>query len=466
MTIAPITARRIFRPPAPPPRRERPGTLGFLLALGRNPLTTWTEDHFTKPMVEADGVLGHVVSVHDPAAIRHVFVDNVANYRKDSLQQRILRRGPGTGLLTAEADAWRLQRRTLAGLFTPRTVATFLPAMVDAAEAVVRRLMRRPLGRPVDACEDMARVTLDILARTIFSDGLDDPETLRRTMGRYLDSIGRVSALDVFDAPQWIPRPGRMMAAPIAAYFDDFVERIIAVRRERLAGDRASVPRDFLTLLIEASDPETGAGLSELDVRANIVTFIGAGHETTANTLSWVLFLLSQDEAVRARVEAELDDVLGDQRLSAAHLPRLVFTRAVIDEALRLYPPAPYMSREAIADDVVGGISVPAGSIVVTAPWVLHRHHLLWTDPDLFRPERFLPDARGPVDRFAYLPFGVGPRVCIGASFALQEATVVVAVLLRRLRFDLKAGHRVMPLQRLTLRPQGGLPMTVKARTA
>ena len=240
---------------------------------------------------------------------------------------------------------------------------------------------------------------------------------------------------------------------------------LIEGRRDLLArGDPA--PSDILTLLLQAADPETGRGLSDLEVRANIVTFIGAGHETTANALSWSIYLLSQDDSARERVEAEVEAVIGGSRLAPEMLPRLVFTKAVIEEALRLYPPVPYMSRAALAQDRIGNLKIPRNSIVTIAPYVLHRHRRLWHEPCAFMPDRFLPGpgAREGIDRFAYLPFGAGPRVCIGSAFALQEAVVVLASVVKAGRFELARGHDVMPIHRVTLRPSGGLPMRLRLR--
>jgi cytochrome P450 len=246
-------------------------------------------------------------------------------------------------------------------------------------------------------------------------------------------------------------------------FFEEVVGELIDNRRAALAR-REDVPRDLLTLLLEAADPETGQGLSDLEVRANIVTFIGAGHETTANALTWSLYLLSQAPGVRERVEAEVDAVAGDGPLDPEDVGRLLFTRAVIDEAVRLYPPVPFMSRAAIREDRIGSLKIPARSVVAIVPWVLHRHRRLWDGPDAFDPDRFLPERRGAIDRFAYLPFGVGPRVCIGASFSLQEAVIVLAAIVRSARLDLSDGHEVTPLHRITLRPEGGLPMRLTPR--
>jgi cytochrome P450 len=454
----------LFRPPAPKPRTEPLGMLAFLREVRRNPLATWMEEHFEEMVLAGESALGRLTVVNDPAIIRHILVDNAANYRKDDLQIRILAPGLGRGLVTAEGEEWRLQRRTIAPLFTPRNVATFFPPMVEAARRLVRRWQRRPDGRVVDAALEMTRVTLDVLERTIFTTGVArDPDALGRAITRFFEGQGRLDPLDIFGFPGWIPRIGRIRSRPAVRFFEEMVHDLIDDRRAMIARGEAA-PRDLLTLLLEASDPETGKGLSDVEVRANIVTFIGAGHETTANALSWSLYLLSQDERARMRIEREVDEVLGEGPIEPHHLERLVYTRAVIDEAIRLYPPAPYMSRAAIADDQIGKLLIPAGSIVAIAPYVLHRHRKLWDEPDAFRPERFMPEERGRIDRFAYLPFGAGPRVCIGASFSLQEAVIVLATIVQAVRFELLEGHEVTPVQRITLRPKGGLPMRLTRR--
>jgi cytochrome P450 len=453
-----------FRPPAPKPRTEPLGMLAFLMELRRNPLATWMEDHFKELVLTGDGVLGHMTVVSDPAIIRHVLLSNAANYRKDDLQIRVLAPGLGRGLITAEGEDWKLQRRTIAPLFTPRNVAGFFPAMVAAADRLVRRWQRRPDGRVVDAALEMTRVTLDVLERTIFTNGVArDPDALGRAITRYFEGLGRVDPADIFGLPDWVPRIGRLRARPAIRFFEEMVDELIDHRKALLARGEPA-PRDLLTLLLEAADPETGKGLSDVEVRANIVTFIGAGHETTANALSWSLYLLSQDERARTRIEREVDEVLGECPLEPHHLEELVYTRAVIDEAIRLYPPVPFMSRAAIEDDRIGSLHIPAGSMVAIAPYVIHRHRRLWDEPDAFRPERFLPEQRGRVDRFAYLPFGAGPRVCIGAGFSLQEAVVVLATIVRAFRLDLVEEHEVMPVQRITLRPRDGLPMHLAQR--
>jgi cytochrome P450 len=329
---------------------------------------------------------------------------------------------------------------------------------------LVRRWSRHRSGRVLDLSLEMTRVTLDVLERTIFTAGISrDPDALGRAITRYFGAIGPIDPMDVLGLPEWLPRLGRIRARPALRYFEEVVGELISTRQALL--DRGeTVPRDLLTLLLQASDPETGQGLTDIEVRANIVTFIGAGHETTANALAWALYLLSQAPDAQRRIEAEVDSVLGDDPFEAGMIERLVFTRAVIEEAMRLYPPVPFLSRAANADDRIKGYRVPKDSLVMMAPYVLHRHTTLWSDPEDFDPDRFMPDRRGSIDRYAYLPFGAGPRICIGASFSLQEAVIVLARVVRSFRLSLEPGHVVRPLQKVTLRPDGGLPMRLTAR--
>jgi cytochrome P450 len=283
-------------------------------------------------------------------------------------------------------------------------------------------------------------------------------------MTEFFNAIGRIDALDVLGAPDFLPRWGRWKARAALRFFDAAMDNIIATRRRRLAEDPNSVPQDILTLLLQAQDPETGQGVSEAEVRANIITFISAGHETTANTLTWSLYLLSQSPRWRERVADEAKREFAGAIETLAD--RLIETRAVIDETLRLYPPIAALSRAALAPDELAGVAIKAGALVVIAPYVLHRHRSLWDRPDVFDPGRHLNGGREKIDRYAYLPFGVGPRICIGATFAIQEATLVLATLMKNFALALTPGHVVRPTLRVTLRPQGGLPMIVRRRVA
>ncbi len=240
------------------------------------------------------------------------------------------------------------------------------------------------------------------------------------------------------------------------------MEAMIAARRQRLAQDPTGAPRDILTLLIEMRDPETGRGLSDMELRSNIVTFMTAGHETTGDAIIWTLFLLSQSHEWSERVAREAALLAGDRRRPA--LERLVETRAVIEETLRLYPSLPAISRVAIDADELAGTRIERGSLVIIAPYVVHRHRRLWERPDIFDPTRFLHGGRQSLDRYVYMPFGGGGRGCIGSIFAIQEATIVIATLMQNFTFELAPGAAVWPVHSVTLRPRGGMPMRVRPR--
>lgn len=451
-----------FTPPAPVPRAQSLGPLALLRVLADNPLEAWTAAHFEQPIVLGGLSFGKAAVVSDPGAIRHVLLDNTANYHKDWLQRRVLSAGLTGGLLTAEDRQWRTQRRALAPLFSRKTVMAFLRPMIDAANGLVERLAERE-GQVVDLAVEVTRVTLDVLERTIFSDGLGrDREDIRMAMKRYFETIGRLDPFDILGVPDVVPRPGRWKLRPMLRLFESTIDTIIATRRARVAADPPGVPRDILTLLLEAKDPETGQALSESEVRASILTFIAAGHETTANCIAWTLYLLSQSSEWRERVQAEADREL--HRVGEDLADRLVETRAVIDESNRLYPPIAAISRVALGPDRLAGQDIKRGTMVVIAPYILHRHRALWEKPNSFDPHRFLGRARERIDRYAYLPFGAGPRVCIGSMFALQEASLVVATLMRHFSFRLAPGHTAWPVQKVTLRPKGGLPMVVRRR--
>ncbi len=444
-------------PPAPVPRPRPLGPIELLGVLVDNPLEAWTEAHFNEPVVVGGLPFVRVVVVSDPAAIRRVLLDNSANYKKDWLQRRILSAGLSNGLLTAESDQWRVQRRMLAPVFVPKAIRSFTTAMAESAHVLVERLSRHR-DEVVDLAAEVTRVSLDVLERTIFSDGFgSNPEEIRKGMKSYFEAIGQIDPFDVFGLPASMPRLGRLKARPAMRVFDQAIDAIISARRKRIAEGPSNVPDDLLTLLLRAEDAQTGIKLTEAEVRSNVLTFIAAGHETTANCLTWALFLLSQSpewrERVRAEANRELDDVTDDLA------DRLVETRAVVDEANRLYPPITAISRAATGPDELAGRAVKRGTMIVIAPYVLHRHRTLWSQPGRFEPRRFLGAKREKIQRFSYLPFGAGPRVCIGSNFALQEAVIVLASLVRRFRFELLQGHTVWPVQRVSLRPKHGLPM-------
>jgi len=454
------------RPPAPEPNAARLGSLAFLIRFWQNPIATWTRQDFELPIIQAKGVHGPVALVSEPAAIRRIYIDNVANYTKDALQRYMLSPGPVDGLITAEGEDWRAQRRALAPLFTPRMVKTFAPAMIESGQWLLDRWLPLREGRRVDVASEMALATLDVLQRAIFPAGLArDPDAFAKAVHDFFNSRARrhLHPFDLLGAPAWLPRVGKPSSAPQRRCFNRAIGDTLREARQAVA-QSGGASRDLLTMMLNARDPQTGEGLDEARIRANVMTFMGAGYETTYSNLTWSLFLLSQHPDWRESVEREVDEVLGLEAFAPEMIDRLPRVRATIEEALRLYPPVPRLSRSAIAADVLVGQPILPGTLVVVAPYVLHRHRALWSDPDWFDPNRFMPGRREAIDRFAFLPFGAGPHTCIGMSFGVQQAIIFLAMILRVYRLDLVAGHRVTPVQRLTLRPKEGMPMLLRRR--
>ncbi|WP_291703612.1 cytochrome P450 [Bradyrhizobium sp.] len=432
--------------------------------LARNPLECWSQDFFSEKIARVGLPIGQAFVVNDPAAIRHVLIDNASNYRKDPIQRRVLSAGLADGLLSAEGERWDIQRRTLAPLFSLRNVRSLTANMLQAVDQLSRRWLALPPGSVVDVVAEMTLLTLNVLALTIFSDGLQgDLDEFRGSMNDYFRAAGRIGLLDLVGAPDFVPRPGGRKLKATLGYFQGVIDALIETRQSECRKNPSDQRCDLLSLLLGALDPATGRAMSPAEVRSNILTFLSAGHETTANTLSWSLYLLSQSDAWRAAVEAEAGEKLAGPPDTL--FDRLTVTRAVVEEALRLYPPISALSRLAQGPDRLGCHDIKARALIVISPYVLHRHVSLWDQPDLFDPSRFLPESRRTIERFAYLPFGAGPRTCIGSTFALQEATIALATLVDRFSIALAAGAKVWPVMSVTLRPGAGLPMRITPKS-
>ena len=457
-----------FRP-AVPARRDGPlPMVPFLWHSWRDPLGTWSQRHFREPQLYGKGPLGAVIVISHPAGVRHVLTENAANYEKGDLQRRIL--GPllAEGLLLTEGGTWRRARRILAPLFTPARMRDLTARMAEVCHARVAGWHLNDGARVLDIDSQMSTLTFEILSATLFSDELGgEAAGFERALNRYLSLGARIDPLDVLNAPSWIPRMGRVASYGSAAFFEKKVAELVTARRARIeAGD--TPPPDLLTALLSARDETDGKGLSDREVAANILTFILAGHETTARTLGWCLHLISRSPDVAPRLKAEAD---GFDVTDPDWAERLPWTRAVIEESMRLFPPAPTLARTAIGSDVIGGPGVEpqaieAGTTVIISPWVLHRHETLWDDPAAFRPERFLPENRKSIDRYAWIPFSAGPRVCIGATFALQEAMIALAAILKVADVEAITTVEPRPIHQITLRSRETMRLRLRARRA
>jgi cytochrome P450 len=417
---------------------------------------------YDDPIVTTRMLLQPVVLVSDPAAVRRVLVENVANYPKTEMERRFFVAIFGAGLLGIDGDLWRAHRRVMAPAFDPRSVASYAPAVSEAAVAFIEHWASLGAGARVDMAEEMTDLTLRIIARTMFSS--DNPELLsaiRGSLGAGSLAIGELSFQDLLP----VLRDRRMrererMIARIFAPLDDLVHAMMAER----AAKPDDQPADLLGRLMAASDDEGGGKLSAREVRDEVVTIFVAGHETTAMTMSWTWYLLSQHPAWVDRLQAELASVLGGRVAGQEDLAKLALTRRVIDESMRLYPAAPGLSmRVALEGDTLCGQKIAKGAAIAVLPWVLHRHRALWDDPERFDPDRFLPERSAGRHRFAFMPFGGGPRVCIGQLLAVNESVLLLASLAQRFRPRLAPDAKVIPMHNVTLQPRRGLEMLLEA---
>ena len=400
------------------------------------------------------GVSWHMVM--DPTALRRILKEKLDDYPKSVTTKLILNPAIGDSLFVAEGAHWRWQRRAAAPAFAQRHVEALGPVMTAAAEASCRRLAGA--RGPVDLFEETVAATFDVISDVTFSgDGMFDRDAVHQSIDAYIAQTAKLSLMDVLGLPAWLPRPGRLFSGPGLKRMKAIADQSIAARAQ--AAEKHGPP-DLLDLLLVAQDPETGRTMTRDELRDNLLTFIVAGHETTALTLAWALDLMAFAPDSQEGAAEEARRALGDRAATAADLGALPLTMRIVNETLRLYPPAAFLSRTAQARDTLCGRQINPGDTVMMPIYALHRHHLLWDRPDAFDPDRFLTAP----DRYAFLPFGAGPRICIGASFALQEAVIILSTLLARFRFARVPGREPQPRMILTLRPEGGVWLTVTPR--
>jgi cytochrome P450 len=446
--------------PAPVPRARLPLS-EFFGTLRDNMIATYTEEAYERDVVQRT-IFGHRrFLVNDPKAIKHVLLDNAANYQKSEITRRILEPGLGKGLITSEGETWRRHRRIMAPAFDQRSIASYAPIMSGAAQEWVEASTHRDGGGRTDIAKAMMGVTLNIISRAMFSsDSEQILAIMERGVARYQARM-RPNLLDFLGVPAWLASLGRIgVARRTLSEFDCEINRLISLRSIR----PEIGPSDLLARLIAARDERTGGGMTAQEVRDHAITIFTAGHETTAMAMTWTWYLLSLHPTEEAKLHAELQSVLGGRPPNSGDLSKLVHTRKVIEESMRLYPPVHTIARVALADDTLAGRHVPKGSIVLIAPWVLHRHRTLWQDPGRFDPERFSPAQSAVRPRFCYMPFGGGPRICIGAAFAMAEATILLATIAQQCRLRLVSGQAVEPQGLITLRPRHGMMMELTPR--
>jgi cytochrome P450 len=455
---APATVPRLAVPRVPD---RRPSLLQFLRVLRDNSLATYGAEAYSADILERRLFWKRTVFINEPGAIKHVLLDNAGNYHKTEITRRLLEPGLGRGLLTSEGETWRHHRRIMAPAFDHRSIVGYSPIMTEIALRLQSEWDARPDGAEIDVAVAMMHATLHIIARTMFSsDSGDIVDIVESGVHRYQAEV-RPELADLLELPLWLSRLGQSRRPErIFTEFDRAIDRLLAARER--AG--AAQPKDLLARLIAARDEETGGGMTAKEVRDQVVTIFMAGHETTAVALTWTWYLLSQHPAVEAKLHAELKAALDGRAPKHEDLAQLPYTRMVIEEAMRLYPPAHTLSRAAMGPDEVLGRRIPKGATVLIVPWLLHRNPKLWEQPEHFDPERFAPDRATRRHRFAYIPFGAGPRICIGAAFAMAEAMLILATLAQRYRLRLVPGFPVDPQGLITLRPRHGMRMILERR--
>jgi cytochrome P450 len=392
-----------------------------------------------------------------PEHVAHVLIKNRDNYTKRAHRARPL---IGDGLAASNGELWKRQRRLLQPHFTMQSVRSLSAGMSAAANRIAQRWeSHADSGQRVDIAEEMLFVALDTICRTITgTEAREDAQGLRRAID---EAVGFVSTKSqVFRLPLALPTAANRRFKRALAIIDAFVYEAIA--RRRMSNENVG---NVLSALLRAASQEGGVAIPEQLLRDEVVTLFLAGHETTARALAWTWYLLAQHPEAEAAVHAELDGVLDGRSAIAADAPRLRMLEYAFQEAMRLYPPIWVFPREASADDRLGGYLVPAGSTVMVCPYLTHHHPEFWDEPERFRPERFAPESAGRrTHQNSYYPFGLGPRACIGAQFALLEATIVLSTLMQRFQLRLVPGHLVEPDFGSMLQPKGGLWMRIYHR--
>jgi cytochrome P450 len=451
--------------PILPPQKRPPGPhenwlIGSARTIQRDPLG------FNVSMFQRYGNVAAIrflmwptYMIYHPQDVKHVLQENHRNYSKDTYLIHFLRPLLGQGLFSNDGPSWLQQRRLMQPAFHRKQLATFGMLMTGATTSLLEHWQNATTrDQPLDVAREMMRLTLRIVGQALFSIDLsDETDTVGQAFTALLTSISDYIFNPV--PPLNIPTPRNRRIRKSIRTLDGVVQEIITAHR-RLDADTS----DLLSMLLLARDEETGEGMNDRQVRDEVMTLLLAGHETTSNALTWTWYLLSQHPDAESRLHAELEQVLGGSIPTVEDLPRLPYTRMVLEEALRLYPPVVGFNRKTLRDDEVGGYVVPANTLIWLSPYMTHRHPDFWENPDVFDPERFSPERSTGRPHFAYFPFGGGPRLCIGSTFAMMEAQLILATVAQRYRLRLVPDHQVEPQVMLTLRPRHGLAMTLHER--
>jgi cytochrome P450 len=440
-----------IKPPARPLNR-----LAFVARFLRNPLLVIPQAVYEQDFVRFDGGSTPFAWITEPGLIKAMLLDEHEKFDK-LVQIRVL--GPllGKGILTSEGAEWKWQRQTSAPMFRHHELMTFVPTFVRAARQLLDRWRRSPVGSRQQIERDMTRVTFDVVCATLLPSGdATVATTVEASTDRFQKSGNWHRLYIIANAPSWLPQPGRRAMQEAIRTLRSLVAGM--VRERRRTGETRD---DLMHRLMHAHDPETGRPMNDEQLIDNLLTFYLAGHETTAMALTWTLYLLARSPEWTGMLKSEIARVAGGAPIAAEHIEKLVLTQQVLKESMRVYPPVPLLSRQAIADVSLGSHALKAGTTIVMPIYAIHRHRKRWHDPNLFDPTRFAPENEAKISRYQYMPFGAGPRICIGMAFAMIEATAMLATILQAVRFQTVDDHVPIPIARVTLHPKGGMPLKV-----
>jgi cytochrome P450 len=449
-----------FVPPYPKRHKQNISPLKSLLLARRDLLSIWTEDSFELELMSQKILKQHVFIANSPDLVKEIFVTRHQNYERKSPQmRRALEPLLGDGLFISDGETWAQRRKMQTHLFNAAHIKRYSTTMIDTTEEMVENWAKTTTGESLLVLPEMAKLTAEIISRALFGEkmGAEYASEVVDAFSDYQASVSQMAIPNFLGLPDWFPmigsKRGRINSS--AKRIHDIVDRII----EKAALDPK---QDTIATELLAAN-KAGENINKEQIRNEMIVLFMAGHETTANTLAWFWYLVSQSPTVEKKLHEELDNVLNGALPTYEDVPKLVYTRAILEETMRLYPPVPLLSRQAKHEDVLRNKTIPAGSIMIISPWLIHRHKRYWDKPDHFIPERFMPGAKKPI-KFTYLPFSLGPRVCIGKSFGLTESILCTAILAQKYRLTLPQGEKVTHECRLTLRPKGKLPMTLVHR--
>lgn len=442
-----------FTPPTVVPPGRPLGVFASLRAVRRNVLNVLPAISFTQPIVTGTTGPARWHMLQGAEGMRRVFLDNVANYPKSEVMIRMLRPAVGASLFTSEGDAWRWQRRAIAPVFSARNVRALAPVMSATAERAAARV---GAGEgPVEMVREMLSATFDVICEVALSGRAHfDAEEYGAAITRYFLTVGRASLLDFLELPPWVPRPGEILGRGAVRTMHRMVAAAIEARRREGQGGA----EDLLDHMLKAEDPATGRRMDARDLLHNMQFFIVAGHETTALAVAWSLYLLANAPEMQDRARAEAQAAVTGAAATAGELAAAPYVEQVLQEAMRLYPPVGLLARNVLEPDRLYDREIGPRDTVFLNIYALHRHRMWWEDPDAFDPDNFAPEKVAARDRYLHLPFGAGPRICVGANFAMMQAQIILTTLLARFRF-VPAGPDPAPIMHMTIRPEPGVTL-------